>query len=161
MKTVTALLLLGANLGNRKSALRKAVAALDKLAGCRVEAASRLYETAPVGPSRRRYLNMAVRLRTTRTPMGLLIEAKSLEAAAGRRPGARWTARELDVDLVCWDAARARTPWLTLPHPLMARRAFALAPLADVAPRWKADGRRTAASLLAAMKPDPRKVKIH
>lgn len=161
MKEVTALLLLGANLGDRARTLREAVAALGRLEGCRVERVSRLYETAPVGPSRERYLNQAVRLRTTRTPMGLLVEAKTLEAAAGRRPGLRWGARVLDVDVVRWDAARVRTPWLRLPHPRMARRAFALAPLADVDPRWRADGRRSVRALLAAMKPGPGKVKIY
>ncbi len=153
MKPVTALLLLGANLGDRARTLRRAVAALRRLEGCRVEKVSRLYETAPVGPSDEPYLNAAVRLRTTRTPMGLLVEFKSLEAAAGRRPGARWSARRLDVDLVSHGTVRLRTPWLTVPHPLMARRAFAAAPLADVSTAWR--------RLLHAMKPGPGKVKIH
>lgn len=155
-----ALLLLGANLSARAAALRRAVAALGALEGCRLLAASRLYETAPVGPSDRPYLNQAVRLRTTRTAMGLLIEAKRLEAAAGRRPGVRWGARALDVDLVALGAERVRTPWLRVPHPATAGRAFALAPLSDVAPAFRPDGRRTVRALLAAMKPDPRIVKL-
>jgi 2-amino-4-hydroxy-6-hydroxymethyldihydropteridine diphosphokinase len=147
-----ALLLLGANLGDRAASLRKAVAELRRLEGCRVLKASRLYETAPVGPSDRPYLNQAVAVSTDRTAMGLLIEAKRLEALAGRRPGIRWGARALDVDLVVLGRERVRTPWLTVPHPAMARRAFALAPLADVASSWK--------PLLASMKPDPRIVKL-
>lgn len=155
-----ALLLLGANLGDRASALRRAVAGLDALDGCRVLEASRVYETAPVGPSDKPYLNQAVKLETTRTAMGLLIEAKRLEALAGRRPGIRWGARALDVDLLALGAERVRTPWLTVPHPATAGRAFALAPLADVAPSFRPDGRRAVRSLLAAMKPDPRIVKL-
>lgn len=157
---VDALLLLGANLGDRLGTLRRAVRALGRLDGCRLVKASRVYDTSPIGPSRRRYANLAVRLRTTRTPMGLLIEAKTLEAAAGRRPGKRWSARLLDVDLVAYGDARVRTPWLRVPHPEMARRAFALAPLHDVAPGWKADGRRSVEALWAAMKPPPGSVKI-
>lgn len=153
MKPVTALLLLGANLGDRARTLRRAVAALRRLEGCRVEKVSRLYVTAPVGPSSRPYLNLAARLRTVRTPLGLLLEAKRLEAAAGRRPGARWSARALDVDLVEYGRVRLRTPWLTVPHPLMARRPFALAPLADVSAAWR---RRR-----AALKPDPRKARLY
>ncbi|MDX6768377.1 MAG: 2-amino-4-hydroxy-6-hydroxymethyldihydropteridine diphosphokinase [Elusimicrobiota bacterium] len=153
MRPVTALLLLGANLGDREKTLRRAVAALARLEGCRLEKVSRLYETAPVGPSDRPYLNAAVRLRTTRTPLGLLLEAKRLEAAAGRRPGARWCARPLDVDLVSHGTTRLRTPWLSVPHPLMASRPFAAAPLADLSPVWR---RR-----YASMKRDPRKVRIH
>ena len=147
-----ALLLLGANLGNRASALRRAVAGLKALDGVRVLKASRLYETAPVGPSDEPYLNQAVELETTRSAIGLLIEAKRLEAAAGRRPGIRWGARALDVDLVAIGRERVRTPWLSVPHPAMAGRAFAVAPLSDIAPAWK--------PLLAAMKPDPRIVKL-
>lgn len=152
MKPRRALILLGANLGDRAAALRRAVAGLDALEGCRVLKASRVYETAPVGPSDEPYLNQAVALETTRTATGLLIEAKRLEALAGRRPGPRWGARVLDVDLVSLGSERVRTPWLTVPHAAMAARPFAAAPLGDVSPAWR---RR-----FAAMKPDPRIVKL-
>jgi 2-amino-4-hydroxy-6-hydroxymethyldihydropteridine diphosphokinase len=153
MKPATALFLLGANLGDRERTLRRALAALARLDGCRLEKVSRLYETAPVGPSDEPYLNAAARVRTTRTPMGLLLEAKRLEAAAGRRAGKRWGARVLDIDLVSMGKTRLRTPWLTLPHPLMARRPFAVAPLGDVSTPWRS--RRT------TMKPDAGKVKLY
>jgi 2-amino-4-hydroxy-6-hydroxymethyldihydropteridine diphosphokinase len=160
VKSNAALLLLGSNLGDRARALNRAVSALRRAPGCRVRRVSRLYETAPVGPSRRRYLNQAVALETTRTPMGLLLEAKILEAAAGRRPGPRWSARPLDVDVIACGRARAATPWLTVPHPRTAGRAFALAPLAEIAPDWKPDGRRAARALLAALNPDARIVRL-
>lgn len=147
-----ALLLLGANLGDRAAALRRAVAGLNSLEGSRVTKVSRLYETAPVGPSDEPYLNQAVELVTERSAMGLLIEAKRLEAVAGRRPGVRWGARVLDVDLVSLEKERVRTAWLTVPHPAMAGRPFAAAPLGDVDPAWR---RR-----FAAMKADPRIVKL-
>ena len=155
-----ALLLLGANLGDRAAALRRAVAGLNALEGCRVRKMSRIYETAPVGPSAKPYLNQAVALETERTAIGLLIEAKRLEALAGRRPGIRWGARALDVDLLALGNERVRTPWLTVPHPATAGRAFALAPLNDIAPSFKPDRRRSVSGLLAAMKPDPRIVKL-
>ena len=160
MKPVTALLLLGANLGDRARTLRRAVAAIRAWDGCRMVKVSRVYETAPVGPSEKPYLNQAVNIGTTRTAMGLLLEAKMLEAAAGRRPGIRWGARPLDVDVITHGSARLRTPWLTVPHPRAAKRAFALAPLADVAGAWKPDGRRTARRLLAALAPGPETVRL-
>ena len=160
MKSRRALLLLGANLGDRASALRRAVVSLNALAGCRVRKASRFYETAPVGPSDKPYLNQAVEILTDRTAIGLLIEAKRLEAAAGRRPGIRWGARALDIDILTLGGACVCTPWLSVPHPATSGRAFALAPLADIAPIFKPDGRRTVRFLLAAMKPDARIVKL-
>jgi 2-amino-4-hydroxy-6-hydroxymethyldihydropteridine diphosphokinase len=157
---VKVLLLLGANLGDRAGGLRRAVAAIRKWDGCRVRKVSRIYETAPVGPSQRPYLNQAVALDSGRSPMGLLIEAKILEAAAGRRPGVRWGSRPLDVDIIACGGASVKTPWLTVPHPRVAQRAFALAPLADVAGRWKPDGKRTTRRLLAALNPDRKTVRL-
>lgn len=142
-----ALLLLGGNLGDRRAILRRAVAAIARWEGCRLRASSRVHETAPVGPSDRPYLNQALALDTSRTPMGLLLEAKILEAAAGRRPGIRWGARPLDVDLLAFGQSRFHTPWLTVPHPRVPERSFALLPLKDIAPSWKPDGRRTVAAL--------------
>jgi 2-amino-4-hydroxy-6-hydroxymethyldihydropteridine diphosphokinase len=157
---VKALLLLGANLGDRAGNLRRAIASLRKTEGVRVLKPSRIYETAPVGPSDKPYLNQAVAIETSRSPMGLLIEAKILEAAAGRKPAARWTARVLDVDLIAYGNARVKTAWLTVPHPRVAERAFALAPLSDVAGRWKPDGRRSAHAILRALTLDPQTVRL-
>lgn len=150
--SVRALVLLGVNLGDRQAALESALRALARLPKTRLAGRSRVYETAPVGPSRKPYLNMAAALDTELSPMGLLIEAKTLEAAAGRRPGRRWAARPLDVDIAAYGRARVKTPWLTLPHPRLEERAFALAPLADLEPRF---GR-----LLRRLKPAPGTVKI-
>lgn len=150
---MTSYLLLGSNLGDRRSHLREALAALEQLPGSKVAARSRLYDTAPLGPSRRRFLNMAVKLRTSLSPMGLLIELKRLEALAGRRPGPRWGDRPLDIDILVYGAKRARTPWLTLPHPRLLERAFALAPLAELR-------RRPFAALLKRLNPAPGTVKI-
>lgn len=152
MKSRRGLLLLGANLGDRARALRRAIIGLNRLEGVRVTKRSRVYETAPVGPSDKPYLNQAVEIATDRTAVGLLLEAKRLEALAGRRPGIRWGARVLDVDLVSLGSERARTPWLTVPHAAMSGRPFAAAPLGDICPAWR--------TRLDAMKPDPRIVKL-
>ena len=160
MRRRRALILLGSNLGDRAAVLRRTVGELARLEGCRVLNMSRLYETAPIGPSEGPYLNQAMELETTRSAIGLLIEAKRLEANAGRRPGARWVARRLDVDILSLDGKVARTPWLRLPHPATPLRAFALVPLMDIAPDFKPDGRHSVRSLLASMKPDTRIVRL-
>lgn len=97
---------------------------------------SGVYGSAPVGPGRqRRYLNAVVALRTSLKPLTLLVELKRLEAAAGRRPGPRWGPRPLDLDILAYGRLRMRSPLLTLPHPLAARRPFVTAPVADLAGR--------------------------
>lgn len=146
------LLLLGGNVGDRLARLRNAVRGLRALPDTRVLAVSRVYETAPLGPSSRPYYNAAVALETALSPMGLLIECKRLEAEAGRKPGRRWGARPLDVDIARYGSRKIRTAWLTVPHPRIAERAFALAPLADLAPSWGV--------LLRRLNPAPGTVKI-
>lgn len=155
MSKARCLLLLGGNMGDRRAKLRAAERGLASLRGTRLLRRSRLYETAPVGPSSRPFLNRVVEVETALSPMGLLVEAKRLEAEAGRRPGRRWGARPLDVDVLSFGARRIRTRWLAVPHPLILARAFVLAPLCDLAPRWRPDGRVTAARRLRELKPGP------
>lgn len=156
-----ALLLLGGNVGNRLDKLRGAVRALDGLPGSKVRAKSRVYETAPVGPSDRAYLNAVVELETSLSPMGLLVEAKRLESEAGRKEGRKWAARPMDIDILVYGAKVVKTPFLTIPHPLMHERPFVLAPLCDVAPGLKLKGGRDAASALRRFNPGASIVRIH
>lgn len=128
-----ALVALGANQGERLRALRRARRELDRLPDTRVVASSGVYESDPVGPGRqRRYLNAVVAVRTRLKPLSFLVELKRLEGRAGRRPGRRWGPRPLDLDILSYGRRRLKTPLLTLPHPLAARRPFVRAPLADL-----------------------------
>ncbi|WP_236517285.1 2-amino-4-hydroxy-6-hydroxymethyldihydropteridine diphosphokinase [Sandaracinus amylolyticus] len=137
---------LGANLGEREKTLQSAVDMLARTPSITVRAASPIYETEPVGPPQPAYLNAAVRVETTLEPEALLDVLLAVEAAHGRVRRERWGARTLDLDvLVVCDprsfAPRAiTTPRLTVPHPHLLERTFALAPLLDVVPelegRW-------------------------
>ena len=153
------LLLLGSNLGRRRLNLDRALRWLDGPRSGRLLARSRIYDTAPVGPGRKRYLNLAVRYRTALSPMGLLVELKRLEARAGRRPGPRWGPRTLDIDILDYAGRRLRGRWLTVPHPAAAERAFVLAPVCDIAADWKPTGQATAAELLRGLRPTPEEVR--
>ena len=124
------LLLLGGNMGDRLAKLRFGVKELARVGI--VLKKTRVYETAPVGPSSRSYLNAIVKLRTDLSPMGLLVECKRIEAAAGRRPAARWTKRPLDIDILDYGGLRLKNAWLRLPHPRMLSRPFVRAPLAEI-----------------------------
>ena len=123
---------LGANLGERLATLKSAVLALQ--AHGEVQAVSHLYETAAVGPPQPDYLNAAVRLESSLAPQGLLRELLSIERAHGRERRERWGPRTLDLDLLYSPSLLLNEADLTLPHPELRRRAFALAPLMDVAP---------------------------
>jgi 2-amino-4-hydroxy-6-hydroxymethyldihydropteridine diphosphokinase len=123
---------LGANLGERLTTLKSAVLALAEH-GSLVDV-SNLYETAAVGPPQPDYLNAAVLLESSLPPGSLLEALLDVERRHGRERRQRWGARTLDLDLLFSPALVLREPTLTLPHPELGRRAFALAPLVDVMP---------------------------
>jgi 2-amino-4-hydroxy-6-hydroxymethyldihydropteridine diphosphokinase len=123
---------LGANLGDRLATLCSAVAALGEHG--MVQAVSAVYETAPIGPAQPDFLNAAVLLESMLTPQALLAELLSIERSHGRERRERWGPRTLDLDLLCADDLVLDEPGLSLPHPQLPLRAFALMPLLDVAP---------------------------
>lgn len=126
---------MGGNLGDVEQTLSHALTALVTALGP-LEVAP-LYRTAPLPPlPQPDYLNTAAVGRTRLSPDALLSLAKALEHKAGRRPGARNAPRPLDIDLLLYGDRVAVHPELTLPHPALLHRRFALAPLADLTPAW-------------------------
>ena len=128
-----AVLLLGSNLGRRVRNLREAV---ERLSGeTEILGISRLYAGEPHGRVHQPwFLNQAVRIAARHSPEELLLLAKRLERAAGRRGGGRWGPRPLDVDIVLYGEMVVSRPHLAIPHPAMAVRRFCLLPVAEVAP---------------------------
>ena len=102
-----------------------------------VERIARTIQTMPVGPSRRRYANTALLLRTPLVPLALLAALKQIERAFGRRGHGRWGARVLDCDIILWSGGALVQPGLSIPHPLFRERQFVLAPAARIAPDWR------------------------
>lgn len=108
----------------------------------RVAARSSIYATQPVGvtdqPS---FVNAAALVRTSLSPGSLLKVLLEIERRYGRdrKAGIPKGPRTLDLDLLLMESDErggiVRTsPSLTLPHPELAARRFALAPLAEIAP---------------------------
>lgn len=124
-----AFLALGSNIGDRVGHLRTAVEAIPDL-----DAVSAVYETPPISEVEQdRYLNMVVRLDTTRGARALLEVCRAREAAAQRVRVVRWGPRTLDVDVLWVDGETVDDPpELLVPHPRMFERSFVLVPLADV-----------------------------
>jgi 2-amino-4-hydroxy-6-hydroxymethyldihydropteridine diphosphokinase len=97
---------------------------------------SAVFETEPIGPRQPRYLNAAVEVSTTLTPRELLLACLEIEAALGRvrTPDApKDGPRLIDLDVLLYDDEIIADPDLIVPHPELHRRAFALAPLVDIA----------------------------
>ncbi len=131
---------LGANLPSPLGPPRATLeAALGALHGKRIKirARSRWYRTAPVPASDQPwFVNGAALLDTDLAAAELLHCLQDVEIAFGRVRGAKNAARILDLDLLAYDDLVSAGPPI-LPHPRLAKRAFVLLPLRDVAPDWR------------------------
>jgi 2-amino-4-hydroxy-6-hydroxymethyldihydropteridine diphosphokinase len=131
-KMETAYLLLGSNIGDRKANFFHAI---QHLSACgTIVAQSSLYETKPWGKTDQAdFLNQVVALATEATPQELLNQVLSIERGLGRKRVDHWGPRVIDIDILLMGQTMMQTPTLTLPHPQLINRMFALAPLAELA----------------------------
>lgn len=128
-------LLLGSNEGDRLAYILAAATNLESaLAGHDILRSS-VYQTAAWGKEDQpAFLNMAIGMRTTLSADEVLTVAKKVEAAAGRQRLVPWGQRTLDIDILFYGRHTVDTPSLTVPHPQLQHRRFALVPLAEIAP---------------------------
>ena len=94
------------------------------------------------------FLNAAARVTTDLTPIALLHRLKEIERAVGRVERMRFGPREVDLDILLFDDLLYDDAVLTIPHPRLAGRAFALVPLYEIAPDLALPGTRTTLSEL-------------
>ncbi|WP_309601822.1 2-amino-4-hydroxy-6-hydroxymethyldihydropteridine diphosphokinase [Sphingomonas sp.] len=119
----------------------------------RLEAQFGLFDASPImlnpaiGGSGRDFANAVALVECGLDPPSMLAAVKSIEREYGRRPGRRWGARVLDLDILSWSGGRFDSPSLTIPHPRLASRPFAIGPLAMIAPEWRLVGPLTARHL--------------
>jgi 2-amino-4-hydroxy-6-hydroxymethyldihydropteridine diphosphokinase len=148
----------GANLGDRERTIRRALELLAAEPGVAVAGVSDLRETEPWGPVEQpRYLNGALALETHLEPRALLDVLLDVERRLGRDRAAeaRFGPRTLDLDLLVHGDLVVDEPGLTLPHPRLHERRFALEPLADLDPSLVVPGHGTVVELLAALEHGP------
>lgn len=153
-RLTTACIGLGANLGQPQDAVRLAMQALGELPSTRLLAASSLYRTPAWGRlDQPDYINAVVMLQTGLEPQALLGHLLAIERNAGRKRGIeiasmRWGPRVLDLDLLLYGERTINEVGLRVPHPYLHERAFALVPLAEIAPNAPFPGHGTVADAL-------------
>ncbi len=131
----TAFIAFGSNLEDRLEHLRAGRTELEARAGL-VSGQSRIFETEPVGGPDHQgaYLNAVVRLETGLTAHELLRALLTIEHLRGRERRERWGPRTLDLDVLLYGDEIIQTQDLSVPHPRLHERAFAIEPLHDLAP---------------------------
>ena len=131
--SVVAYLGLGSNLGDRRAALREAVARLGEWVV--VEAVSGVYETDPVGyEDQPRFLNAVVRCRAALEPEEWVATCLHVEREMGRIRSFPNAPRRIDLDVLLVGDRVVDAPGVQVPHPRMPDRAFVLVPLLELDP---------------------------
>ena len=141
---------LGANLGDRETAIRRAA----ELIGAR--RLSAIVETEPWGyEDQPLFLNAVAEIDTPLTARRLLVQLLDVERRLGReRVGPKWGPRAIDLDLLLFGDAVIDEPGLQVPHPRLAERLFVLEPLAELAPSLEIPAFGTVQALLAGLQSD-------
>lgn len=112
-----------------------------------------LFDASPLlvnpaeGGAGREFANAVAIVESELEPPALLGRLKAIEREFGRRPGRRWGARVVDLDIIAWSGGCWRSRGLIVPHPAAARRLFVIGPLAAIAPHWRLVGPLTARHL--------------
>ena len=126
---------LGSNLGDACSNVDRGFAALNAV-GTVVKKSS-LYLTKAWGETAQPdFINAVALVETALEPRALLAELQRIEVRLGRTPSYRWGPREIDLDILTYGEANFRDEVLVIPHERLTERAFALAPLAELAPEY-------------------------
>ncbi len=129
-----AYLLTGGNIGNRKAFLLQARKLLLQYCG-KITAASSFYETAAWGNTDQSpFLNQALEITTTLNSRQLIRKILKIEKLMGRIRKEKYGPRNIDIDILLFNAEVQDISFLKVPHPEMQKRRFALLPLAEIAP---------------------------
>ena len=126
-------LLIGGNMGNREENFETAKSLLEKYCG-KVIKSSSLYQTAAWGKTDQpAFLNQALQIETNLTAEELMQQILAIEKVMGRERNEKYGPRIIDIDILLYNDEQYNSGLLTIPHPQMQNRLFALTPLAEIA----------------------------
>ncbi|HIW66156.1 MAG TPA: 2-amino-4-hydroxy-6-hydroxymethyldihydropteridine diphosphokinase [Candidatus Alistipes intestinipullorum] len=140
-------LLLGGNLGDVKRTLQTAQQLINARVGAVLRCSHR-YESEAWGfPAAERFSNQALEVSTDLSPYEVLDECQEIERVLGRNraaeavakasSGMAYVSRPIDIDVIFYDDLVLDDERLTIPHPLLAEREFALVPLNEIMRRYR------------------------
>lgn len=135
-------LLTGGNLGDVKHTLQTVQRLVNERVGAVLRCSHR-YESEPWGfAAASKFSNQALEVSTDLTPWEVLDTVKEIERELGRNHAAealerasggnRYVSRPVDIDIMFYDDEVISDERLTIPHPLLPEREFALVPLCEI-----------------------------
>lgn len=129
-------LLLGSNLGDRKTYLKEACNNLTQMVGT-ITRSSAVYETASWGiENLPAYLNQVLEIKTTLLPENILKKTQLIEEKLLRVRTNKWNSRTIDIDILFYGTSIINLPNLKIPHPEIQNRLFTLVPLDELIPNY-------------------------
>ena len=130
-------ILFGSNMGDKEALFAQACLLINNRCG-QVVRVSAAYESEPWGfEAEEWFLNRVIVVETEKTPEELLQQLLDIERELGRirHPEIQgYTSRTVDLDLLYFGQRVINTDSLTVPHPRLHLRRFALVPMCEVAP---------------------------
>lgn len=138
---------LGSNDGDRLGYVQQAMQLLKDYPDIEIVECSSIYETEPVGNEYVEwFVNAVAAIETNLSASDLLAVCRETEKRLASLAGAdgpvvmregpfgETKARIIDLDILFYGDKRVKTPQLTVPHPQLTKRAYALVPLLEIAP---------------------------
>ena len=141
---VAAFIGIGSNLGDAAGNVKRAMLRLGALKDTTLTGQSSLFRTAPVDAAGDDYVNAVARLETRLPADRLLTALQAVEQDFGRERPYPNAPRTLDLDILLYAQQQIRSPSLTVPHPRLTQRAFALIPLLQIDPLVAIPGKGSA-----------------
>ena len=130
----SAYLLIGGNLGDRIQNLADANRLIEEEIGEIIKMSS-IYETAAWGITEQPdFLNQVLLVKTKLTAEKMMLVILSIEKKLGRIRTQKNASRIIDIDILFFNNEIINKPQLTIPHPELQNRKFALIPLNEIAP---------------------------
>ena len=129
--------LLGGNLGDVPETFKQAVEQIKLQIGY-CKRLSNIYVSEPWGfKSKDYFYNQALVIETDKSPEEILKHFLLIEKLLGRTRNndySEYVSRNIDIDILFFNDLIVNSKKLSIPHPLVHYRAFALLPLAEIAP---------------------------
>jgi len=125
----------GSNLGDRRKNIKSALQKIEKLKGTKIIKVSKVIQTNPLpsrAPNQGKFLNAALKIKTTLSAKNLLRALQRIEDQLGRTRDIRWGPRTIDLDILFYGDKVINQKDLKIPHPRMFGREFVLKPLREV-----------------------------
>lgn len=129
----TVYLSLGSNLGNKKQYLKQGIQFLAEDESITIKKVSSYYKTAPIGGVQQDdFVNLAVEIKTSYSPLTLLESLQFIEKKLERTREIHWGPRTIDIDILYYDQIKVTQKNLIIPHKEIMNRLFVIVPLLEI-----------------------------